>query len=293
MNIYFTCPNKLDNFLKPVKKALSDMIVSRPEIADMIWIEWGDRPDIINQLYDRFGETKKIVVRAHGFEIVNSITERINKEVTILAVSPLYQQKLIDQGFKDVRVIGNCIDTETFNIDRKIISTDINIGLVGWIEPNKNQIALLALTDDIKHKVYIKYAGKVRHPLYERYYTALRRIVMLDRPGRVEVVGYIEDRQEMAAFYNSLDIIALLSERESFGVSVMEGMACGCYPFVSTVEDLSCIYNDFYVKPKQAKQRLKEIIKERLYIKKRKEVREFVVDNHGLTAFRRKVMEVL
>jgi glycosyltransferase involved in cell wall biosynthesis len=60
----------------------------------------------------------------------------------------------------------------------------------------------------------------------------LRQVADLGLEGRIQLLGTVP-REELVAFYQSLDVFVVPSAQEGLGIVALEAMACGC-PVVST-----------------------------------------------------------
>jgi glycosyltransferase involved in cell wall biosynthesis len=83
-----------------------------------------------------------------------------------------------------------------------------------------------------------------------RFQPVLERIDQLGLRGRVRLLGHVDD-EALRALYGAADVFALPSLHESFGMPVLEAMACGAPVLTSNVYSLPEICGDAaeYVDP--------------------------------------------
>ncbi len=107
----------------------------------------------------------------------------------------------------------------------------LHVGYVGRLESVKGIGTVLELARrNYKRKVVFKIAGI--GSLQSDVEAAVK-----EKEG-VEYLGYISDKNKLAEFYNSLDILLVPSQKiarweELFGMVIIESMACGVFPIAT------------------------------------------------------------
>lgn len=165
----------------------------------------------------------------------------------------------MNRSIKDIvdktklKIVPNFISGEfNYNENRTIKGNNRNITIVGRLDSNKNTRMAVEALRLIKNKIDCNLnivgegdkEGELRN-LVKKY----------NLNDYVTFYGYLS-KGEISSLLNKSDLLFLCSEHESFGVPVIEALACGCH-VVSTdcsgpveiseqVEGISIItYNDF------------------------------------------------
>jgi len=149
-----------------------------------------------------------------------------------------------------ITLIRPGLDTDTF----KFVASGIRIRLgidenapmvlfVGRLEPRKGVDAILeALPEITKNVPRVKFVmvgqdtnlGPGGMPMRQHVITKARAHGLLERLTMLEPV----DLQELVRLYSACDVFVLASLRESFGLPVLEAMACG-KPVVATATGIA------------------------------------------------------
>ena len=176
--------------------------------------------------------------RVHGYGLAASGRRWLPATVlrladVVLPVSAAAQQELAD-GFPDVmakaRMIHLGVDASAWAPDtvRPARTGVVTVGYVNegsWSRKGIDRFAALARADAGRRYVL---AGRVAPAVRER----------LDPlPANLEITGYLS-HEELRELLWGCAVYAQLSWHESFGVSVVEAMACGCVPLVTAVPAL-------------------------------------------------------
>jgi glycosyltransferase involved in cell wall biosynthesis len=152
-------------------------------------------------------------------------------DITI-AVSPAVRERLLKWGVRDRRmtVIPNGVDMQRVAFDEHArdrvraefgIGADVYlIGALGRLDPNKQfdmviEAAAPLLSDDVK--LFIVGKGKERAHLDQ---------VARDR-GVASKVIFAGERHDVADMLSAMDLFVASSKQETFGLSVLEGLANG------------------------------------------------------------------
>lgn len=176
----------------------------------------------------------KIVLTRHViFPFGNSMVHRllIKRTERIIAVSSAVKSVLLSNGQipeQKIRIIHNGIDLDVYgNRDPHYTRfAGCTIGMIGQIAPNKGQEVLIrsvpAVVAAFPRARFIIAGSSFKDHDYASGLVRLCRD--LDVAGNVEFQGYSDD---VAGLMNRLRILTLCSEKEAFGLVVVEAMACG------------------------------------------------------------------
>lgn len=109
---------------------------------------------------------------------------------------------------------------------------------VGRLDENKDPLTLI--------KAFSAYAqANVHTSLYliyqsEELLAEVQRLLSQSRADAIKLIGKVS-HDDMGLWYSSADYIVSSSHKEAFGVSVVEGMSCGCIPIVTGIPSLKKI----------------------------------------------------
>ncbi len=158
---------------------------------------------------------------------------RCDRATSIIAISRRIKQNLLQAGVtpEKISVIDDSVELDAFRLDGLRINIlrrdfapkgEILIGIVGRIEPLKNQLAFLKAAEQVRSatskSISFFVIGEIRSP---RYFEQLRRLA--NSNGLKKYVFFTNRRDDMPQVIASLDILVSLS-----GGSIMfEAMACG------------------------------------------------------------------
>src|SRR5688572_8040881 len=187
----------------------------------------------------------KLVITRHVLFQLNELHTRMLKRVDrVIAVSQGVANSL--HGFDPVRitVIHNGIDLSRFTRDsaasdwlQSFIESDIRnsffVGMVGHLAPIKGQeefIRAAAIVGSQRSDVVFVIAGEDKSRTGENRQHLERLIKDLGLEGRVHLLGWVDD---VPRLLSALDLLISPSRSEPFGLSIVEGMACGV-PVIAT-----------------------------------------------------------
>lgn len=153
----------------------------------------------------------------------------LKNTAAVISVSNSLKKEIIPLRTKNVNVIPNIADAGLFELKETREDQKLNIGFLGGLNnPNKGLDVLLkaaSMLDKTKFILHIGGDGK-----------------LLDYFKRLAVESGIEDncifygeigRSDISRFYSRLDIFVLPSRYETFGIVLIEAMACGI-PVIAT-----------------------------------------------------------
>ena len=125
--------------------------------------------------------------------------------------------------FNKVTFIPHGVDINIFKPMEKVKHSDFNIGCIGNIGENKNQLfiieSLKKLPDNIVLHLYGNEEAEYRQKINE--YVKKNRL-----ENRIHFHGFIENHK-IPKVFQSLDLFILTSINEGLPVSILEALACG------------------------------------------------------------------
>ncbi|MPM60713.1 N-acetyl-alpha-D-glucosaminyl L-malate synthase [bioreactor metagenome] len=195
-----------------------------------------------------------------------------------IAVSTSVKKTLLQNKFiseDKIAIIANGIDIEPYI--NKDISKNRNssnqalIGIVGQVSPNKGQDVFLKsipyVLEAFPQSKFIIVGSNYKHEAYSRQLNLLSQ--QLGIAGSVDFVGFSDDT---IGVMQQLDIMALCSEKESFGLVVIEAMLCGTPVIVSDCGGIDDIVQDNvnglivpYGNPESLAKAITRILKDRTF----------------------------
>ena len=147
----------------------------------------------------------------------------------VISVSSSLKEEIAKIRNREIKVIPNIVDTGLFEIRRRTDRTKLNIGFLGGLNnTNKGLDILIQACSKIESgtfNLHIGGAGKLADQ-----YKALAKEHGIE--GSCIFHGEIS-RSRIADFYSNLDIFVLPSRYETFGIVLIEAMACGV-PVIAT-----------------------------------------------------------
>jgi D-inositol-3-phosphate glycosyltransferase len=195
--------------------------------------------NVIYQQQMQIGINKKDWIHTMRFSAINhwiSPLELLKKEV--IAKTKLNPEK--------ITVIPLCTEIEKFvtpkyskkeareklNLDIK----DFYIGIMGRIDPQKGQLFLVKAIHELQQqgmnvKLVIVGEPTVNDPNSKSYFSEIKQYI--DEHGLSEVVLLKNFTNDVSVFYNAIDVFALASQGETFGMVTVEAMLSGL-PIIAT-----------------------------------------------------------
>jgi glycosyltransferase involved in cell wall biosynthesis len=124
---------------------------------------------------------------------------------------------------KKITFVPHGVDVEIFKPrDRKVRQT-FNIGCIGNIGANKNQLFIIEALKDLPENVVLHLYGNEE----EEYRKLLEeKIFKHNLKSRIHFHGFVENKKLPEVFGN-LDVFVLASFQEGMPVSILEALACG------------------------------------------------------------------
>lgn len=187
----------------------------------------------------------KLVITRHVLFELNSLHSRMLRRVDrVIAVSQAVADSLHAFDPATVAVIHNGIDLSRFTRQsgardwlQSSIKGDVRnssiVGMVGHLAPIKGQeefIRAAAIVGSQRTDVAFVIAGEDKSRTGENRLHMERLIKDLGLEGRVHLLGWVDD---VPRLLSALDVLISPSRSEPFGLSIVEGMACGV-PIIAT-----------------------------------------------------------
>lgn len=150
---------------------------------------------------------------------------KILPNITIVAVSK-WLSEIIKNSFlgnAPLRIISNGVDLDTFT--PKLNDSDIRNKF--GIKRKHMLLGVASVWDRRKgYNDYIRLAGALNDD-YDLVLVGLTEKQMSSLPDNVKGIKRTEDLADLSALYSSADLILNLSNQETFGLTTVEGFACG------------------------------------------------------------------
>lgn len=102
------------------------------------------------------------------------------------------------------------------------LGSGLRVGYLGRLDPKKNVALLIEAIAAMDREVTLQVAGR-GDPEFE---SKLEQLAKRSLPGRAEFIGWVDGRDK-AAFFSRIDVLAMPSEYECFGVVAVEALAAG------------------------------------------------------------------
>lgn len=107
-------------------------------------------------------------------------------------------------------------------------ATGLRVGYLGRLHPTKNVQFLIEAVGKMDRTVTLRVAGRGDAAFEAELVKSAERQL----PGRTEFIGWV-NQEEKAVFLSGIDVLAMPSEYECFGVSAVEALAAGVPVIVS------------------------------------------------------------
>jgi len=143
----------------------------------------------------------------------------LNHADSVVCVSDYNKRETQQYTDRNLKLIYNCVDTKHFKPS-----------------VNKEDIVLMVASADAKIRkgihTYIEVAKQM--PDIQFVMVGSNDFDKNDIPSNLKLPGHISD-QELLEYYQRAKVYCQLSYYESFGVAILEAMACNCIPVVTHV----------------------------------------------------------
>ena len=201
------------------------------------------------------------------------ILNQVIKNSNLICSTSLAMKRIIEKDYMrfDIEIVPFGVDTKVFR--PKIIDEDVfTVGTIKSIESHNGINCIIDAAKIIIHEHGIKINFLiVGDGLLKK--SMEQKALKLHLEDYIEFVGFVP-HNKVLEYYNKLSVFIAVSERESFGVSILEAAACGLPSITSNIGGLievNC-HNEtgIIIEPKNPKKLAESILK--LY--KEKSLRE-------------------
>ncbi len=263
--------------------------------ADIIFCEWG--LGNLSWLSKNKFPDQRIIVRIHSQEFYTDYLKLTNwQEIDkIVLVSPhmiRHFSKLFKEQNCKTTLIHNVVDCQAYNLPKNEISL-FNIGLIGILPKLKApHIGLELLFELKKHDPRFKLNIKSKKPdeldwlfkkpdeieYYNHFYDEIKRLNLEDS------ITWEGHGNDMPEWYRNNGFILSSSDRESFHMSVAEGMASGAIPIIRNWEGADQLYPKKFIfsDTREAVQIIKKYSQEKVREKEIKYIKNYAQKHFGL-----------
>lgn len=275
-DIYFICNNKA--FLEPITGKINCFVDNRftPKLAEkakVIWCEWLNEHAF--SVADFKCDAKKIL-RIHSFEAFHDDIKYIDlsKFDTVVFVAEHIKEFVDTRHGKldNAIVVPNGVQVDKFTLKRE---RNNKIAYAGYLSRKKGigELELIARSlPDYKFHV----AGKFQEDDVAWYFRERLPDNVIIEPWQYDINRWFQDKT----------YILNTSMRESQGMSVMEGMACGLKPIVRDWIGAREIYGDTWSSTDDIKQMLESEYEPERY-------REYIEQNYNFKTTFNKIQELI
>lgn len=147
--------------------------------------------------------------------------------LTIVPVSEWVGLRVQESFLKDKKmvVIPNGIDTEVFKP-----TSYINYSNFSFLKEHENQFIILGVASQWKNGKGFDDFLRISHFLNNDELIILVGVdddLRLTLPSNIIGISHINSSAELAALYTRANVVVSLSEAETFGLTIIEGFACG------------------------------------------------------------------
>lgn len=268
-SVLMCCQKHLDTFANALCDALEDKAYIRRVVADnfqaflpdlksaaSVWLEWGSSLAIAaTKEPGLLSNKKKVVVRLHSFEILNSQAAEINyKVVTDVVFVSNYMRRLFERFFPGrlqgtrSHVIHNGIDLARFPFVPNRPKS--KIAFVGALNYKKDPMVMLQAFSFLRQRhpeLELHVAGA---PDNDRYHLAMPDFLAKNGlPAEAaRLYGHVSD---IPGWLADKDFILCTSPFESQGVGLLEAMHRGLRPLIynfpgaDELYPASCLWRNF------------------------------------------------
>ncbi|WP_312247189.1 glycosyltransferase [Stutzerimonas nitrititolerans] len=195
-------------------------------LAHRIWQKYGI-PYVITEHSSKWHNNE---ISKYDLQISKSAAQHSSALISVSESLLNKLHKYLD--FNQAYIIGNAVDS--LFLDEKVQefnnASRLTFANVAYLNSGKRQDILieafyLAFGQDTEHVLYIVGEGPERASLE-------RRIAEYDMQSSIQLLG-MQKKSEIAKLLSRSDCFVLTSDHETFGVAIIEALACGL-PIIST-----------------------------------------------------------
>ena len=195
------------------------------EDLDVLYVEW-----LESYLFTatHLPKTCRIVVRGHFSDLTMAWAKQTDwSKVDLLIFTNDFNQKTFDDWTGNPRVEKRIIRLGV-NLDKfhlKPLKYDRKIGFCGYIKPRKEPVPVINLMRSLPEWTLI---FKATPSTYKNLTVEVKKLI----ERSLNIVWIPEWLEDIAPFYQDLDIFINNSTSEGQGVSILEAMSCGVYSLI-------------------------------------------------------------
>ncbi len=226
--------------------------------ADVIWCEFAQSPF---QFALNLAQEKKIIVRLHRIEVYNPYIYTLDwaavdmlifsaQHVKDIFYKRLAKAKEPEGGLSisnkprhDIVVPTNVVNHKIFKFVQRDFTQPFNICLAGHLIEIKRTYDLIQWFQDVDARFRLNIVAPGAD-WSSSYGATVKRLA--DTDSRITILPGM-DKQSLAEFMQSQDIVVSHSREEGTAVNVIEAMATGCYPLISGWKGADVVYPSKYV----------------------------------------------
>lgn len=147
-----------------------------------------------------------------------------HKQLTIIAISN-YIKRSVEDSFlsqKPIVLIPNALDVNLFKPTKSELRSRLDLG-------KKKVLIGVAVSWSVSKGLYdyYKLSALLDSALYQIILIGLKKEQIEDLPKNIIGIKRTDSVKELVQYYSMADIVLNLSWEESFGMTTIEGMACG------------------------------------------------------------------
>lgn len=183
------------------------------------------------------------------FQILRRFHQSKRQPFPVMVSTPTMKHYLSDRGFDQLTIRPLGFDEELFYPRERVLNIKPQVLFVGRVAIEKNIKAFLDLSTTLDYDFVVVGDGPKRKEYEDRYPT-------------VRFLGY-KEKEELAQAYSNADCLVFPSLTDTFGMVIIEAMACGtpvaAYPVTGPIDIIETgrngsVHNDLATAIKEALQ---------------------------------------
>lgn len=217
-------------------------------------------------------------------------TYSLRNSAGYITVSEALKSDLLHYCQRKIQVIPNVINVHKFHITHKVTAGAFNIGILGGLSNYRKGLdILIQAVSMIKERVIIVHIGG-SGALLEKFIQQSRDAGIYEK---CKFYGEVSN-DRLQEFYDRLDAFVLASRDETFGVVIVEAMACGL-PVIATdcggPGEIITKETGLLIEKENAVKLAEAIIylSENLHQYDRDKIRDYALEKFGYDAFKREI----
>jgi L-malate glycosyltransferase len=217
----------------------------------------------------------------------------LKNSVAVVAVSSSLKTEILSVFNRPIYIITNFVDTERFELIETKSNGKLNIGFLGELGSyNKGLDLLLNSVSTLKDKQIILHIGGNG----KLFATFIAMAKQLGLEANCKFYGEILP-EDAPSFYSKLDLFVLPSRYETFGIVLIESMACGI-PVIATKcggpEEIITKETGLLVEKENPLELTKaiEFVSENIGIYNKTSIRKYAQEKYGKKVFIEKITQL-